>query len=59
MTDIKIFRVDIIISEYSEKDEGFWNIKENMETTKGKKHLIKTLETVYFNVTKYLEKRLH
>ena len=58
MTDIKIFRVDIIISQYSDRDEGFWNIKENMETTEGLKQLTKTLESVYFNVAKYLEKRL-
>ncbi|KKN03520.1 hypothetical protein LCGC14_1106870 [marine sediment metagenome] len=57
MTDTKVFRVDIIISQYSDRDEGFWNIKENMETTEGVKQLTKTLESVYFNVAKYLEKR--
>ena len=57
MVDIKVFRVDIIISEYSNEDEGFWNIKENMETAKGHKQLISTLESVYSNVVKYLEKR--
>ena len=57
MVDIKVFRVDIIVSEYSNEDEGFWNIKENMETAKGHKQLISTLESVYFNVVKYLEGR--
>ncbi len=57
MVDTKVFRVDIIISQYSDRDEGFWNIKENMETTEGLKQLTKTLESVYFNVAKYLEKR--
>ena len=57
MVDIKVFRVDIIVSQYSIGDEGFWNIKENMETAKGHKQLISTLESVYSNVVKYLEKR--
>ena len=57
MVDIKVFRVDIIVSEYSNEDEGFWNIRENMETAKGHKQLISTLESVYSNVVKYLEKR--
>jgi len=57
MEDIKVFRVDITISEYSQKDDGFWNVKENMETAKGKEKILNTLENVYFNTVKYIDKR--
>ena len=57
MADIKVYRVDITISEYNQNDEGFYTIKNNMEVVKGSKQILKTLENVYFNTVKYLEKR--
>ena len=58
MTDIKIFRVEITISEYNKSDEGFWTIKQNLEIAKGIKQLTKTLESIYFNADKYIEKKI-
>jgi len=58
MTDIKVYRVDITVSEYNANDEGFYIIKDNTEVVKDPKYVIKTLESVYFNTLKYLEKRL-
>ena len=56
--DIKVYRVDITISEYNQNDEGFYTIKENIEVAKGPKLVAETLESLYFNTLKYLEKRL-
>lgn len=58
MKDIKVYSVIITVSEYSANDEGFYIIKENKEVVKGPEHVLKTLESVYFNTIKYLEKRL-
>ena len=56
MVEVKVYRVDITISEYNLNDEGFYNIKENMEIVKGPKQLLITLENVYFNTVKYIER---
>ena len=51
MKDIKVYRVDITISEYNQNDEGFYTIKENIEVAKGPEQLTNTLESIYFNAT--------
>ena len=58
MPELKVYRVDITISEYNQNDEGFYIIKENKEVVKGPKQVIKTLENIYFNTVRFLEKRL-
>ncbi|KKN27829.1 hypothetical protein LCGC14_0860500 [marine sediment metagenome] len=57
MTDVRVFRVEISVSEYNGNDEGFYNIKQTMETTKGKERLKETLDSIYFSTLKYLERR--
>lgn len=58
MTDKKVYSVVITVLEYNANDEGFYTIKENREVAKGPEHVLETLESVYFNTVKYLEKRI-
>ena len=57
--DIKVYRVDLTISEYNQNDEGFYSIKENIEVARGPDQLIESLESVYFSTVKYIDKRVN
>lgn len=58
MTNNKVYSIIITVSEYNETDEGFYTVKENKEVVHGAEHVLETIESVYSNVVKYIEKRL-
>ena len=58
MVDVKVFKIDVTVSEYNKNDEGFYTIKSNLEIAKGPKQLTESLESIYFNITKYIKKRI-
>jgi len=58
MTKNKTFKVDVIISEYNQNDEGFYIIKANAEVAKGPEQLVESFDILVSNGKDYIERRL-
>ena len=57
MTDAKVYRAEIIVSEYNGDDEGFYTLKQTLEMAKGPEQLKETIDSIHFTTLKYLERR--